>query len=150
LTFTCLTQADAQQTPNSYPVQVEYTAFRPAKWEESALTEETNEKRNKGGLVFIYYTNTSDQPVSLREWYINERESGHYRLAGDVAWDRRYAQTLEPGQTTVQEICGVSDDFQTAKPATGSSEATGAMSPGQTCTLNKKNCASPPSLWMHH
>lgn len=118
LTFTCLTQADAQQTPNSYPVQVEYTAFRPAKWEESALTEETNEKRNKGGLVFIYYTNTSDQPVSLREWYINERESGHYRLAGDVAWDRRYAQTLEPGQTTVQEICGVSDDFQTAKPAT--------------------------------
>ncbi len=94
------------------PVRVSYIALRPARWETAALTEEVNEKKNLGGLVFVYYTNTSAQPVALREWYLNERESGHYRLSGDIAWDRRYAEVLAPGQTTVQEICGVSADFQ--------------------------------------
>jgi hypothetical protein len=106
-----------QESRSDLPVQINYIALRPARWEEKALIEEINEKRNQGGLVFVYYTNTSDKPVSLREWYLNARESGHFRLAGDVAWDRRYADVLAPGQTAVQEICGVSDDFQPGKPA---------------------------------
>lgn len=103
--------------PFQHPLKVEYISLRPAKWEETVLTEEINEKRNLGGLAFIYYKNISDRPVSLREWYLNHRESGHYRLSGDVAWDRRYLETLAPGETTVQEICGVSEDFQIGKPA---------------------------------
>ena len=99
------------------PVKVKYVSLRPARWEEKALTEEVNEKRNLGGLVFVYYTNTSNKPVGLREWYLNERENGHFRLAGDIAWDRRYTDVLAPGQTTVQEICGVSGDFQIGKKA---------------------------------
>ncbi|MEY2905278.1 MAG: hypothetical protein RJA52_1294, partial [Bacteroidota bacterium] len=102
---------------NPYPLEVEYISLRPAKWEETVLIEEINEKRNEGGLVFIYYKNISDRPVNLREWYLNDRESGHFRLAGDVAWDRRYTNTLNPGETTVQEICGVSKDFQIGQPA---------------------------------
>jgi hypothetical protein len=100
-----------------YPIQVAHMAFRPAKWEEKLITEEINEKRNEGGLLFVYYTNASENPVDFREWYLNDRESGHYRLAGDVAWDRRYTDVLQPGETTVQEICGVSNDFQTGKQA---------------------------------
>lgn len=101
----------------SLPVKILYMAYRPATWEEKALTEEVNEKRNLGGLVFVYYTNISDKPVGLRDWYLNRKESGFFRIAGDVAWDRRYTDIIAPGQTTVQEICGVSEDFQTGKPA---------------------------------
>lgn len=108
---------DGKPQPEALPIQIEYVALRPARWEEKALTEIVNEKRNEGGLVFVYYTNTSDRPVALREWYLNDRESGHYRLAGDVAWDRRYAGEVQPGQTTVLEICGVSADFQVGKKA---------------------------------
>jgi hypothetical protein len=107
----------AQESRSDLPLRIDYLALRPARWEEKALTEEVNEKRNRGGLVFVYYTNTSDKSVSLREWYLNSRESGHFRLAGDIAWDRRYDDVLAPGETTVQEICGVSDDFQPGKPA---------------------------------
>lgn len=103
--------------PGELPIQIRYVALRPARWEEKALTEIVNEKRNEGGLVFVYYTNTSDRPVALREWYLNDRESGHFRLAGDVAWDRRYTGEVQPGQTTVLEICGVSPDFQVGKKA---------------------------------
>lgn len=103
--------------PGNLPIKVQYLAFRPAIWEEKALIEEINEKRNVGGLVFVYYTNTSGKAVSLREWYLNNRESGHFRLAGDVAWDRRYTDVIPPGQTAVQEICGVSADFQVGKRA---------------------------------
>lgn len=102
---------------NQFPIEVEYISLRPAKWEETALIEEINEKRNLGGLVFIYYKNKSKHPVHLREWYLNDRESGHFRLAGDIAWDRRYSHTLQPGETAVQEISGVSNDFQIGKPA---------------------------------
>jgi len=114
--LTAFTQEN-KTNPDNFPVKVQYLALRPARWEENALIEEINEKRNKGGLVFVYYTNTSDKPLPLREWYLNKRESGHFRLSGDVAWDRRYTDVLQPGQTTVQEICGVSDDFQVGKNA---------------------------------
>ncbi len=100
-----------------YPIEVRYISYRPARWEENSLSEQVNEKRNLGELVFVYYKNISDTPVDLREWYINERESGHFRLSGDVAWDRRYASRLMPGQTTVLEISGVSEDFQLGKKA---------------------------------
>ena len=108
---------EPQSRPEEFPIKVQYVSLRPARWEEKALIEEINEKRNLGGLVLVYYKNVSDKPVHLREWYLNERESGHFRLAGDVAWDRRYTSVLMPGQTTVQEISGVSEDFQIGKKA---------------------------------
>jgi hypothetical protein len=104
-------------TIQSLPIQVQYMALRPAKWEEKALTEEVNEKRNVGGLVFVYYTNTTAAPVELREWYLNKKDNGYWRMAGDIAWDRQYTNSVQPGQTTVLEISGVSDAFQVGKPA---------------------------------
>lgn len=120
--FSCLPKTTYSQEfsdagKSVLPIAVNYISFRPAAWEEKTIIEEVNEKRNQGGLMFVYYTNTSDQAVALREWYLNERESGHYRLAGDVAWDRRYTDVVAPGETTVQEICGVSADFQVGKKA---------------------------------
>jgi hypothetical protein len=116
LVYTALAQENKSERPEP-PVKVQYLALRPALWEEKALIEEVNEKRNLGGLVFVYFTNTSDKPVGIREWYLNRRESGHFRLAGDVAWDRRYTASLQPGETSVLEICGTSDDFQVGKNA---------------------------------
>lgn len=108
-----------EELPNleNLPIKVQYMALRPALWEEKTLIEEVNEKRNLGGLVFVYYTNVSDKPVGMREWYLNMRESGYYRLAGDVAWDRRYTDALQPGETNVLEICGTSAHFQIGKKA---------------------------------
>lgn len=102
--------------PFQMPLAVEYVAFRPAIWEEEQVKEEIVEKRNQGGMVFIYYTNVSNQSVPLGEWYINDKESGFYRLSGDIAWDRRYASILKPGETSVLEICAVSEDFSSGKP----------------------------------
>jgi len=114
----CTAQPEGSEEVNEgLPVEIQYMAFRPARWEEKALTEAVNERRNKGGLVFVYYTNTSDKPVRLREWFMNGREAGHFRLSYDIAWDRRYTETIQPGETTVTEICGVSEDFQTGKSA---------------------------------
>ena len=76
---------ESGQVDDSLPVEIQYMAFRPARWEEKALTEVVNERRNEGGLAFVYYTNTSDKPVRLRDWFMNERESGHFRLAYDIA-----------------------------------------------------------------
>jgi hypothetical protein len=104
-------------SPEKLPVKVNYISFRPAKWEEKKLIEEVNENRNMGGLVFVYYTNSSDKPVKMREWNLNRYEAGHCRLAGTIAWDRRYTDELQPGETSVQEICGVSEDFQIGKNA---------------------------------
>jgi hypothetical protein len=103
--------------PSDLPVLVEHIVLRPARWEEHVLTEPVNERRNLGGLAFVYFRNQSDKTVSLREWYLNERESGHYRLAYDIAWDRTHTKTLHPGQTSVLEICGTAADFQPGKPA---------------------------------
>lgn len=111
--YALLGQGD--DSASNLPVKVVYAAFRPAKWEEKAVIEAVNEKRNLGGLLFVYYKNTSDNPVPLREWYLGQRESGHFRLSGDVAWDRRYTDVVQPGQTTVLEICGTSGDFQAEK-----------------------------------
>ncbi len=120
LATACTLPAGAQEIPadlSGLPVSVEHIVLRPARWEESFLTEPVNEKRNLGGLAFFYFRNKSDKPVSLREWYLNERESGHYRLAYDIAWDRVHTKTLSPGQTTVLEVCGTAADFQPARPA---------------------------------
>jgi hypothetical protein len=102
---------------HNFPIEVQYISLRPARWEEKALIEDVNEKRNLGGLILVYYKNVSDKPVTLREWYLNKRESGHFRLAGDIAWDRRYTNELQPGQTSVLEINGVSSNFQIDKKA---------------------------------
>ena len=114
----CSAQGEGSDLKNDRPpLEIRYMAYRPAVWEEKELMEEVNERRNKGGLVFVYYTNTSDNPVHLREWFMNGREAGNYRLAYDIAWDRSYSETIQPGQTAVTEICGVSEDFQTGKSA---------------------------------
>ncbi|MCC5928810.1 MAG: hypothetical protein JJU28_06160 [Cyclobacteriaceae bacterium] len=114
----CIILADDLIADPSFrlPLMVEYIVLRPARWEDGRSNLEVEEKRNHGGLVFIYYTNVSDQAVSLSEWYLNDRESGQYRLAGDIAWDRRYNTVVQPGETSVLEICGVSEDFSPGRP----------------------------------
>ncbi|MCY3998837.1 MAG: hypothetical protein OXE55_05725 [Flavobacteriaceae bacterium] len=99
------------------PIKINYVTLRPAKWEEKVVVEEINERRNIGGLVLVYFTNTSDEPVRIRDWYVNLRSNGNLRLFGDVVWDRLHTKELQPGETTVQEICGISEDFQIGKKA---------------------------------
>ena len=48
---------EPQSRPEEFPIKVQYVSLRPARWEEKALIEEINEKRNLGGLVLVYYKN---------------------------------------------------------------------------------------------
>ena len=93
------------------PIQVNYMAYREAKWEEDFLREDVNERRNEGGLVYVYLTNTTSEPQYLRHWMINGYEDGYYKIAGKVVWDRWSDRNIQPGATEVVEICAVSSEF---------------------------------------
>ena len=97
-------------------VSIEYVHYRPVKYESEKVIERQNEGPNKGGLVFLYVKNISDEQVRFRRWYLNRKESITYRLSGDIAWDRIHHERLEPGQTTSMEISGMSEDFSLGKP----------------------------------
>ena len=92
-------------------VAIDYVHYRPVKYETEKVVESQNEKPNKGGLVFVYCRNISDEPVRFRRWYLNRKESISYRLAGEIAWDRLHHEGIAPGQTTVLEISGMTEDF---------------------------------------
>ena len=97
-------------------VSIEYVHYRPVKYERGKVIERQNEKPNKGGLVFLYVKNISNEQIRFRRWYLNRKESITYRLSGDIAWDRIHHERLEPGQTTAMEISGMSEDFSPDKP----------------------------------
>lgn len=94
---------------------LEYLHYRPATWDSVNIKEEPYEINNKGGYVFAYFRNTSEQRQRIREWNWNRNSGAKFRLAGRIAWDRNHHSTLEPGQLGVLEICGLSEDFSSGK-----------------------------------
>jgi len=97
-------------------LSIEHVHYRPVRYETEKVTEPQNERPNRGGLVFVYVKNTSDEEVRLRSWYLNRKGDSHYRLGGFLAWDRLGRDRLLPGNMTVLEISGVSEDFSAGAP----------------------------------
>jgi len=94
---------------------IEKVVFRPAQWEQEQLREERNERPNSGGLIFVYYKNTSNQAIRLSRFLINHKEQGYYTQSGDVAWTRNYGDKINPGEIKVYEINAVSNLFSEGK-----------------------------------
>lgn len=97
-------------------LRVDYVHYRPAVFETEQFKEAESEHLNKGGLLYVYYTNVSDQPVNLRFYRLNGKDTSYWRLNGFVAWDRNYNPNVAPGQSGVWEIDGVTEDFAAGKP----------------------------------
>ncbi len=97
-------------------LHIDYVGYRAAEWETDKVHEPENERVNQGGFVSVYMTNASEKSLQLRNWFLNQKEDYFYRLGGQLAWDRLYDGTLEPGEATVLEINGISDTFSPRKP----------------------------------
>ncbi len=93
-------------------LEVAYVHYRPARWETERVKEFESEFPNKGGLVYVYFRNVSDEPVDLRYWRVNKQDESYWRLNHFVAWDRHYRPRLEPGQYDVLEINATTKDFR--------------------------------------
>ena len=96
-------------------LQIEDIVFRPASWEEEQLSEARNERPNKGGLVFVYYKNVTEEPIKIARFRINNKDQGYYVQSGEVAWTRSYGDKIQPGETMVYEINAVSEQFSEGK-----------------------------------
>lgn len=96
---------------SSMKLSIEKIIYRPAEWEKEKIKEFESDIVNKGGLVHIYYRNTSNEPVHIRYWRWNRKDRSHWILNHFVAWDRFINQTVQPGEVGVLEINAVSEDF---------------------------------------
>ena len=97
-------------------LRFDYVGYRAARWEAEKVVEPQQERPNRGGLVHVYFTNTSDKPVGLRHYRLNGKHDSYYRLGGDIAWDRLLKGTVAPGDVGVLEINGISEEFASGKP----------------------------------
>lgn len=97
-------------------LRMEYVHYRPAVWEREKVREFETEHVNEGGLLYLYYTNTSEEPVQLRFWRVNGKDESYWRLNHFIAWDRAYAEQLAPGATGVLEINATAADFAPGRP----------------------------------
>jgi len=97
-------------------LRIEYVHFRPARWETEHVQEFESEHPNRGGLVYVYYTNISDAPLDLRYWRLNGNDESYWRLNHFVAWDRAWHGTLAPGRLGVLEINGITPGFAEGEP----------------------------------
>jgi len=107
--------ADVERSRQRGALRFDYVGYRPARWEQEKVFEPQNERPNRGGLIHVYFTNTSERPVGLRHWRLNGKHDSYYRLGGYLAWDRLLTSTIPPGGMGVLEINGVSDDFAPGK-----------------------------------
>ena len=108
--------ADVEQPRQRGALRFDYVGYRPARWEQEKVFEPQNERPNRGGLIHVYFTNTSERPVGLRHWRLNGNHDSYYRLGGFLAWDRLLTSTIPPGGMGVLEINGISQDFAPGKP----------------------------------
>ena len=97
-------------------LRIDYVHYRPAVFETEQFKEAESEILNRGGLLYVYYTNVTDKPVQFYFYRINGKDESYWRLNGFVAWDRNYGSTVEPGQSGVWEINGITEDFAPGKP----------------------------------
>jgi hypothetical protein len=97
-------------------LSIEYVAYRPARYETELVKELDNDPPNVGGFVSAYLKNRSEAPVRLRFWRLNGKDESHWRVDRKAVWDRTYDVNLDPGEMTVVEINGQTDDFAPGKP----------------------------------
>lgn len=104
-------------------LRIDYVRYRRARWEKEKVKELDISRVNEGGMVYVYFTNTSESGDGLRDWRLNGRGNGSFRQDYHIAWERTLAsshvndpQRIEPGDVGVLEICGTSDDFAPGKP----------------------------------
>lgn len=100
-----------QRELKNAPLRVDYMSYRPAVWEKELVTEPEQDIPNQGGLIYLYFTNTSDQPVHLRYAWANGSDAADWIRKHRWAWERRYHDVIQPGQTGVQEINATAADF---------------------------------------
>ena len=98
-----------QTNQNSF--RLDYLHYRPVEYEKQMLREMENVHPNKGGLIYAYYTNISNKPITLAHWRWNNFDESVWRLDNLICWDRRYGSKINPGQTSVLEINAISKDF---------------------------------------
>lgn len=106
--------ADAK-APILQRLAVEHVAFRPARWDHTNITEAEPDFPNQGGLVSVYFRNTTDKPMNLRFWRLNGQDESYWRLNRQIAWDRVLGDQLAPGAYGVLEINGITPDFAEGK-----------------------------------
>src|SRR5512143_760608 len=63
-------------------LRIEYVGFRPATYETKALIEPDNERPNKGGMVYVYLTNVTQEPIDLAFYRVNGKDESTWRLDG--------------------------------------------------------------------
>ncbi len=103
------------KTRGNFSLSIEKVMYRPARWESEKVKEYESEIVNKGGLVHIYYRNTSDKSVSIRYWRWNRKDRSYWVLNHFIAWDRYINRTVQPGQVGVLEINATSEDYGVGK-----------------------------------
>ncbi len=103
------------KTKGTFPLAIEKINYKPAKWESEKVKEHESEIVNKGGLVYIYYRNISNDPITIKYWRWNRKDRSHWVLNYLVAWDRYINQTVQPNQLGVLEINAVSEDYAEGK-----------------------------------
>ena len=91
--------------------RLDYLHYRPVQYEKQFVQEMENVHPNKGGLIYAYYTNISNEPISLAHWRWNDFDESVWRLDNLICWDRHYESKIDPGQTSVLEINAISNDF---------------------------------------
>lgn len=94
---------------------VEYVHYRPGKWEQEKVQEFESEHPYEGGMVYVYLRNTSEEPLNLAFWRVNNQDESYWRLNYFTVWDRTYSENLAPGELTVLELNGRSADFAEGK-----------------------------------
>lgn len=92
-------------------LRIDYIGYRGAHCNTTDIIEPENERPNRGGLVHVYYTNVSDQPLSLAFWRANGKDESHWLLGGFLAWHRGWNTRLAPGESGILEINAVSPEF---------------------------------------
>ena len=96
---------------NQNPICFEYLHYRPVEYETQYVQENENVHPNKGGLIYAYYKNISNKPITLAHWRWNNFDESVWRLDNLICWDRGYGSRINPGQTSVLEINAISEDF---------------------------------------
>jgi len=97
-------------------LRIEYVGYRAARWETQHVTEVEEDRPNRGGLVSVYFTNVTQDPVHLAYWRCNGKDESYWRLGAHLAWDRAYDRDLAPGALGVLEINAVTEDFSAGRP----------------------------------
>lgn len=118
-----LCQAQEPRRPNGDGLRIDYVKYRAARWASDKIEEWETDRENRGGVVCVYVTNTSDQTEQLRGWRLNGRGAGYYRQGWHTAWDRVQTtlddsdpRKIGPGDMGVIEICGITEDFAPGQP----------------------------------